>query len=121
MAEIERIANHLGDFGAICNDAAFALLHAHTGAWRERTLRAAAATFGHRMMMDCVARPAAPRSISRPRRQSDPGACRERSRAGVLKRLIELYDNTASLLDRTTAGPASYEARACDAVGGGRS
>ena len=25
MAELERIANHLGDFGAIANDAAFAL------------------------------------------------------------------------------------------------
>ena len=24
MAELERLANHLGDFGAICNDAAFA-------------------------------------------------------------------------------------------------
>ena len=31
MAELERIANHLGDIGAICNDASFALMHAHTG------------------------------------------------------------------------------------------
>ena len=29
MAELERIANHLGDIGAICNDAAFALMLAH--------------------------------------------------------------------------------------------
>ena len=54
MAEMERVANHLGDFGAICNDAAFALMHAHTGAWRERTLRAAQTAFGHRLMMDAV-------------------------------------------------------------------
>ena len=54
MAEIERLANHLGDFGAICNDASFAIMHAQTGILRERTLRAAAACFSHRLMMDCV-------------------------------------------------------------------
>ena len=31
MAELERIANHLGDFGAICNDASFVAMHAHCG------------------------------------------------------------------------------------------
>ena len=40
MAELERLANHLGDIGAICNDAAFALMHAHCGVLRERVLRA---------------------------------------------------------------------------------
>ena len=54
MAELERIANHFGDIGAICNDAAFALMHAHCGILRERTLRAAKAAFGHRLMMDAV-------------------------------------------------------------------
>src|SRR5450432_2496581 len=54
MAELERLANHLGDFGAICNDASFAIMHAQTGILRERTLRAAAAGFGHRLMMDAV-------------------------------------------------------------------
>src|SRR5882672_10765089 len=34
MAELERIANHLGDFGAICNDASFTLMHAHCGVLR---------------------------------------------------------------------------------------
>ena len=29
MAELERLANHFGDIGAICNDASFALMHAH--------------------------------------------------------------------------------------------
>ena len=38
MAELERLANHLGDIGAICNDAAFALMHAQTGVLRERVL-----------------------------------------------------------------------------------
>ena len=54
MAELERLANHLGDIGAICNDAAFALMHAHCGVLREQVLRASVAAFGHRLMMDCV-------------------------------------------------------------------
>ncbi len=41
MAELERLANHFGDIGAICNDASFALMHAQCGILRERTLRAA--------------------------------------------------------------------------------
>ena len=53
MAELERLANHFGDIGAICNDASFALMHAHCGILRERVLRAADACFGHRLMMDC--------------------------------------------------------------------
>src|SRR6266850_956155 len=43
MAELERIANHLGDFGAICNDASFSLMHAQCGILREHILRAAGA------------------------------------------------------------------------------
>ena len=54
MAECERIANHFGDVGAICNDASFSLLHAECGILRERTLRAASSAFGHRLMMDGV-------------------------------------------------------------------
>src|SRR5271155_3773568 len=54
MAELERLANHFGDIGAICNDAAFSLMHAHCAVLRERTLRAAAIAFGHRLMMDAV-------------------------------------------------------------------
>src|SRR6185312_4145502 len=36
MAELERLANHLGDVGAICNDASFAIMHAHCAVLRER-------------------------------------------------------------------------------------
>src|SRR6185312_1487232 len=54
LAELERLANHLGDIGAICNDASFALMHAHCGVLRESVLRAAGATFGHRLMRDII-------------------------------------------------------------------
>jgi Ni,Fe-hydrogenase III large subunit len=54
MAELERLANHFGDIGAICNDASFSLMHAHCGILRELVLRAAEICFGHRLMMDRV-------------------------------------------------------------------
>src|SRR5688572_9996949 len=49
-AELERLANHLGDIGAVCNDAAFSIMHAACGLLREQVLRTAFACFGHRLM-----------------------------------------------------------------------
>src|SRR5262249_6594716 len=46
MAELERIANHLGDFGAICNDAAFAFMQAEATTLREDVLRVCGSVFG---------------------------------------------------------------------------
>jgi len=37
--ELERLHNHLGDVGAICNDVAFALAHAHCGRMKERMMQ----------------------------------------------------------------------------------
>jgi len=65
MAELERIANHFGDIGAICNDASFTLMHAQTGILRERTLRVADACFGHRLMMDTIVPGGVAREIGR--------------------------------------------------------
>jgi Ni,Fe-hydrogenase III large subunit len=101
MAELERLANHLGDFGAICNDAAFALMHAHCGALRERVLRASETCFGHRLMRDRVAPGGVAADLDAAgRRALDDllGNIRQRFPA-----LVELYDSTASLLDRTVA------------------
>jgi Ni,Fe-hydrogenase III large subunit/Ni,Fe-hydrogenase III component G len=99
MAEHERLANHGGDIGAICNDASFSLMHAQCGILRERTLRTADACFGHRLMMDCVV----PGGVA-----GDVGDFGLASVSELLEEarrrfpeLIELYDNTASLQDRT--------------------
>jgi Ni,Fe-hydrogenase III large subunit len=99
MAELERIANHLGDIGAVCNDAAFALMHAHCGVLRERVLRQAGAISGHRLMMDRVV---------------PGGVASDCDAAGVdgIRRLViavgrdfaslvRLYEGTNSLQDRT--------------------
>jgi hypothetical protein len=54
MAERERIANHLGDIGAVCNDVAFGFAHVQCARLREVWQRRTLALFGHRMMMDAV-------------------------------------------------------------------
>jgi Ni,Fe-hydrogenase III large subunit len=54
MAELERIANHTSDIGAVAGDAGFAFLDARFALARERICAAAAAAFGHRLMMDIV-------------------------------------------------------------------
>jgi Ni,Fe-hydrogenase III large subunit len=99
MAELERVANHFGDFGAICNDASFSLMHAQCGALRERTLRAAKASFGHRLMMDCVVPGGVACDLAATGLAQVAELLGEARRR--LPRLVELYDNTASLQDRT--------------------
>jgi len=37
--ELERLHNHLGDVGAICNDTAYALPHAHCGRMKEQVMQ----------------------------------------------------------------------------------
>ena len=99
MAELERLANHFGDIGAICNDASFALMHAQTGILRERTLRAADACFGHRLMMDAIVPGGVARDIAAGGAKELQALLAEIRR--VFPTLVELYDNTASLQDRT--------------------
>jgi Ni,Fe-hydrogenase III large subunit len=99
MAELERLANHFGDIGAICNDAAFVLMHAHCGVLRERVLRAADACFGHRLMRDCVTPGGVARDID-----AAGAAMLRKSLRDWRKRfrgLTELYDETSSIEDRT--------------------
>ena len=99
MAELERVANHIGDVGAICNDASFALLQAHGSAWRERALRASNAAFGHRLMMDAIVPGGVARDIA-PQGAAAIGEFTKSLRAR-LPRIVKLYDDTASLQDRT--------------------
>jgi Ni,Fe-hydrogenase III large subunit len=98
-AELERLANHFGDIGAICNDASFSLMHAQCGILRERVLRAANACFGHRLMMDVIV-PGGIAGDFTAEGLSEVRALIDEVRK-VFPALIELYDNTTSLQDRT--------------------
>lgn len=98
MAELERLANHFGDIGAICNDASFSLMHAHTGVLRERVLRVSQSCFGLRLMRDCIVPGGVDADLA-------PGSSEALTALLVEIRarfpaLVDLYDNTASLQDR---------------------
>jgi len=54
LCERERMVNHIGDAGAICNDAAFGFMHAQCLRLREDMARLHAKLFGHRLMMDTI-------------------------------------------------------------------
>ncbi len=54
LLERERIANHLGDLGALGNDCGLALGLAQFSLLKEDWVRLNDALFGHRFMMDCI-------------------------------------------------------------------
>jgi Ni,Fe-hydrogenase III large subunit len=99
LAELERLANHLGDIGAICNDASFTLMHAHCSVLRESVLRASNSAFGHRLMRDIIVPGGVIRDLN------DEGEKIIQAALDNIRlrfpALVELYDNTASLQDRT--------------------
>lgn len=98
LAERERIANHLGDIGAICNDVAFAFAFYQFGRLREQWQRVSAQAFGHRLMMDCIVPGGVGRDVT-------PDTVRAMlGQAEYLRREIEelmpILDDSASLEDR---------------------
>jgi Ni,Fe-hydrogenase III large subunit len=99
MAEIERLANHFGDIGAICNDAAFGMMHSHCGYLREQVLRVAKQCFGHRLMMDGVVPGGVAQDLAKDADRPIRSLVTDVRRR--FPELVELYDNTASLQDRT--------------------
>jgi Ni,Fe-hydrogenase III large subunit len=105
-AELERIAHHVNDFGAICNDASAVALHAHCTLLRERILAACDAAFGHRLLMDVVvpggvAVDVSAASVDQLRRLLDH--CERDFDVAVRK-----YDGSPSIQDRTvTTGHVS--------------
>ena len=54
LLEMERIYNHIADFGAICNDTGFAAAHSHCFRIRERLLRLNKRLTGNRLLRDGI-------------------------------------------------------------------
>jgi Ni,Fe-hydrogenase III large subunit len=98
LAELERMANHMGDIGAICNDASFAIMHANFAMLRERILRINALNFGHRLLMDCVVPGGMAVDLT------PEAACAIGELVSLVAvrfaELVDVYDNSPSMLER---------------------
>lgn len=96
--ERERVANHLGDLGALGNDAGLAFGLAQFSRLKEDWLRGNEAAFGHRYLMDVICAGGLSRDLSA---QSQAQMRREaqllQERVAQLK---TIYDDHAGLQDR---------------------
>ncbi|WP_270936641.1 hydrogenase large subunit [Falsiroseomonas oryzae] len=117
MLELERIANHVNDWGFICNDAAFAWPHARCGVLREGVLRANAAAFGHRLMMDLVIPGGL--AVDLAQEGQAPILAALAAVEAEIPALLSVYDDHASLQDRVVGtGILKPELAARFAAGG---
>lgn len=117
MMERERIANHLGDIGAVCNDTAFAFLLYQFSTLREKMLRTNSTLFGHRLMMDRVTLCGVKVDLDGEGKKAifEEMACI----SAEFERLVRIYEDNPSLEDRVHgAGILSPDdARALGVVG----
>ncbi len=98
LLERERVANHLGDIGAICNDVGFAFAQMQFSRLREQWLRDNARLYGHRLLMDQI-------TAGGVACNPDPAACRhQRDQAELLRRelttLLPILQDNQSLRSR---------------------
>jgi Ni,Fe-hydrogenase III large subunit/Ni,Fe-hydrogenase III component G len=98
MLERERVANHLGDLGALGNDAALSFGLAQFSRLREDWLRLSREAFGHRLMMDCVVPGGVAADLDAAMRQRIQHQC-DAIEAEV-RALATIYESHAGLQDR---------------------
>ncbi|MBI3399191.1 MAG: NADH-quinone oxidoreductase subunit C [Deltaproteobacteria bacterium] len=98
MLERERIANHLGDLGGICNDVAFAFLLYQFSILKEKLLRTNHKIFGHRFMMDRIIPGGVTVDISKDAKEEILAEMDWLT--NEFERLVTIYDENPSLEDR---------------------
>jgi Ni,Fe-hydrogenase III large subunit/Ni,Fe-hydrogenase III component G len=54
VVELERVTNHVGDLGALCNDVGFSIAHARALVVREQLMRLAGEVTGHRLWRNAI-------------------------------------------------------------------
>lgn len=98
LCERERMANHIGDIGTICNDAAWTFMHMQCQRLREDMARQHRNIFGHRLMMDLVVPGGFKTDIS----TEDVLKLIEQTRAvtAEVKRLHEIYQDHTPIRER---------------------
>ncbi|MEO8922484.1 MAG: NADH-quinone oxidoreductase subunit C [Caldimonas sp.] len=108
MLERERVANHLGDLGALGNDCAFTFGLAQFSRLREDWLRLSMQAFGHRLMMDGVIPGGAARDLAADMLERLDQQC-DAIEAEV-NALRTIYDEHAGVQDRfVTTGRVTPE------------
>ena len=103
MLERERVANHLGDLGALGNDGGLAFAFAQFMRLKEDWLRLNAEVFGHRFMMDRVVPGGVDVDVDDARRAA---LLRQAEEIGAeVRTLHDIFDEHSGLQDRfITAG-----------------
>lgn len=96
--ERERIANHLGDLGAVCNDVAFAFLLYQFHRLKELLLRTNLKLFGHRFIMDRIVPGGVNADITAEGISEIASEMDRLSRE--FERLVLIYDENSSVEDR---------------------
>jgi Ni,Fe-hydrogenase III large subunit len=117
MAERERVANHLGDIGAVCNDVGFAFPHVQCARLREVWQRRSHVLFGHRLMMDAII----PGGVvcDLPLAAQETLAADHEALRQAVRPLFDIIDDHPSLDDRlmTTGRLTARQARALGCTG----
>ncbi|MGP1677038.1 MAG: hydrogenase large subunit [Burkholderiales bacterium] len=98
MCERERVANHVGDIGAMLNDIAFAFGFYQFARLREEWQRVSREAFGHRLMMDCIVPGGVAADLDErfvPTMRDEAGALRKQ-----IGRLMAIINDLPSVADR---------------------
>lgn len=104
LLERERIANHLGDLGALGNDAALAFGLSQFFRLKEDWVRLNAEVFGHRFLMDTIVPGGVAVDVDAAKIAALVAQCDDIGRA--VKELQRIYDAHSGLQDRfLTTGP----------------
>ena len=98
LLERERIANHLGDIGALCGDGGLAFGQAQFGLLKEHWLQTHQKLFGHRYLMDTITVGGMACDLSEADGVAMTAQCREL--AGALRALEEIVNDHAGLQER---------------------
>ncbi|TKC81449.1 Ni,Fe-hydrogenase III large subunit [Trinickia terrae] len=98
LLERERVANHLGDLGALGNDAGFAFGLAHFSRLKEDWIRMNDRVFGHRYLMDRIVPGGVAVGVTPEHVDAMRDQCEKMSRD--VRALRQIYDEQSGLQDR---------------------
>jgi len=108
LCERERMANHIGDIGSVCNDGGFAFMNVQMQRLREEMARAHQDLFGHRLLMDLIIPGGVTCDLNAGEQQHL--AQQTRAMASEVEELRTIYADHPSIQERVIgSGPVSIE------------